>query len=398
MMKKLAVLGQGYVGLPLAISAAENGYQVLGYDTSDALIAKLNQGVSSVEDIEDERLNQVIVAGKYRASSKLEDIYGFDVFVICVPTPLNLKAKPDLSHVISATKSIVKAVKQESLVILESTVAPGTTRDVVAALLRKSASIDQHNLNLAYSPERTDPRSEQWDLKNTPKLVAGINSKSRDKAVEFYSKFVDNLVKCESLEVAETAKLLENSFRLVNISFVNEMSQYCRNLGIDINDVIGAAATKPYGFMPFYPSIGIGGHCIPVDPVYLSLAARNVKSPIKSIDLASEINKKLPKYFAAKAQEKLGRLKNKKILVIGIAYKSNVSDVRETPVKALIHELRNKGAKVFWNDELVRVWNNEESSEVSTGYDLAIIATRHSYVDLSKLGNTPILDSGSSIQ
>jgi UDP-N-acetyl-D-glucosamine dehydrogenase len=397
-MKKLAVLGQGYVGLPLAISAAENGYQVLGYDTSDSLIAKLNKGVSPVEDIEDERLSQVIAAGKYRASSKLEDIYGFDVFVICVPTPLSPEGKPDLSHVINATKAIVKSVNQESLVILESTVAPGTTRDVIAALLSKSASIDKHNLNLAYSPERTDPRSGQWSLKNTPKLVAGINSKSSDKAVEFYSKFVDNLVKCESLEVAETAKLLENSFRLVNISFVNEMSQFCRNLGIDVNDVIDAAATKPYGFMPFYPSIGVGGHCIPVDPVYLSLAARNVKSPIKSIDLASEINKKLPKYFAVKAQEKLGRLKDKKILVIGIAYKSNISDVRETPVKALIHELRNKGAKVFWNDELVRVWNNEESSEVSTGYDLAIIATRHSYVDLSKLGNTPILDSGSSIQ
>ena len=397
MMEKLAVLGQGYVGLPLAVNAAENGYQVLGYDTSDSLIAKLNKGISPVEDIEDQRLSQVIAAGKYRASSKLEDIYGFDVFVICVPTPLNVKAKPDLSHVINATKAIAKCVNQESLVILESTVAPGTTRDVVAALLSKSASIDHHNLNLAYSPERTDPRSGQWNLENTPKLVAGINSKSRDKAVEFYSKFVDNLIKCNSLEVAETAKLLENSFRLVNISFVNEMSQFCRNLGIDINEVIDAAATKPYGFMPFYPSIGVGGHCIPVDPVYLSLAARNVKSPIKSIDLASEINKNLPRYFAAKAQEKLGGLKNKKILVIGIAYKSNISDVRETPVKALINELRDKGAKVFWNDELVRVWNNEESSEVSTDYDLAIIATRHSYVDLSKLGDTPILDSRSSI-
>ena len=397
MMKKLAVLGQGYVGLPLAVSAAENGYQVLGYDTSDSLIAKLNKGVSSVEDIENARLSQVIASGKYKASSKLEDIYGFDVFVICVPTPLNLKAKPDLSHVITASKAVAKCVNQESLVILESTVAPGTTREVVAALLSKSASIDQHNLNLAYSPERTDPRSEQWNLKNTPKLVAGINSKSRDKAVEFYSKFVDNLVKCDSLEVAETAKLLENSFRLVNISFVNEMSQFCRKLGIDINDVINSAATKPYGFMPFYPSLGIGGHCIPVDPVYLSLAARNINSPIKSIDLASETNKKLPRYFAANAQEKLGRLKNKKILVIGIAYKPNVSDVRETPVKALINELRDKGAKVFWNDELVRVWNNEVSSEVSSGYDLAIIATRHSYVDLSKLGDTPILDSRSSI-
>ena len=397
MIKKLAVLGQGYVGLPLAISAAENGYQVLGYDTSDSLIAKLNKGISSVEDIENERLNQAIGSGKYKASSKLEDMYGFDVFVICVPTPINHKAKPDLSYVINATKTIAKCVDQESLVILESTVAPGTTRDVVGGLLSKSASIDQHDLNLAYSPERTDPRNLQWNLKNTPKLISGINSKSRDKAVEFYSKFVDNLVKCDSLEVAETAKLLENSFRLVNISFINEMSQFCRNLGIDINDVINSAATKPYGFMPFYPSIGIGGHCIPVDPVYLSLAAHNIKSPIKSIDLATEINKKLPRYFAKKAQEKLGRLKNKKILVIGIAYKSNISDVRETPVKALINELRDKGAKVFWNDELVRVWNNEESSEVSTDYDLAIIATRHSYVDLSKLGDTPILDSRSSI-
>lgn len=223
--------------------------------------------------------------------------------------------------------------------------------------------------------------------------MAGLTSKSRKRAVGFYSKFIDQVVECESLEVAETAKLLENSFRLINISFMNEMSVFCQKLGVDVNQVVKAAATKPYGFMPFYPSIGIGGHCIPVDPLYLSNKALEIGVPTKLIDLAAHINQEMPQYYVEKAAEKLGGLKGKKILVLGVSYKPNVSDVRETPVTALIAGLNQKGAQVFWHDELVKEWNGENSVPFGTNYDLAILATPHDYLDLTKLGDLPILNT-----
>ena len=252
-------------------------------------------------------------------------------------------------------------------------------------------------LDIAFSPERIDPLNQKWDVKNTPKLVAGLTDKARDRAVEFYSKFIDTVIPCSSLEVAETAKLLENSFRLINISFINELAIFCNKIGIDVQEVIKAASTKPYGFMPFYPSVGIGGHCIPVDPVYLSHKAKEVGAPTSFIDLATKVNHEMPKYFVKRASQMLGKVKNKKVLVLGVSYKPNISDVRETPVEALIDGLRKKGAKVKWHDDIVKKWRGEKSAEITDKYDLAIIATPHDYFDLKKLGKTKILNTRSSI-
>jgi UDP-N-acetyl-D-glucosamine dehydrogenase len=284
-----------------------------------------------------------------------------------------------------------------TLIILESTVAPGTTRDFLVPLIQKNSRIDITELDIVFSPERIDPLNHKWNLKNTPKIVSGLTLKSRQRAIEFYSKFIDNLIECETLEVAETAKLLENSFRLINISFINEVSIFCEKLGIDVNAVISSASTKPYGFMPFYPSIGIGGHCIPVDPLYLASKAHEIGAPAKMINLANQVNQEMPGYFVGRAEERLGRLKAKKVLVIGVSYKPNVVDVRESPVEALISGLKKKGAQVLWHDDLVKEWNGEKSVALSSDFDLAIIATPHDYLDLTNLGNAPILNTRGSI-
>ena len=227
--------------------------------------------------------------------------------------------------------------------------------------------------------------------------MAGLTANAANRAKEFYGKFIDSITVCSSLEIAETAKLLENSFRLVNISFINELAIFCQKIGIDINEVISAAATKPYGFMPFYPSIGVGGHCIPVDPMYLANAAKAVGAPSRFIELADQINQEMPGYFVSRAEEKLGGLKAKKVLVVGVSYKPNVADVRESPVEALITGLKQKGAQVSWHDDLVKEWNGEKSVTLSSDFDLAIIATPHDYLDLTNLGNVPILNTRGSI-
>jgi UDP-N-acetyl-D-glucosamine dehydrogenase len=289
-----------------------------------------------------------------------------------------------------------KNLKPGMLVIIESTIQPGTTRNVVVPILEKESGLDADKFLVAYSPERIDPMNKKFTIKNTPKLVAGLTPEAATKAKEFYSKFIDQVDICESLEVAETAKLLENSFRLVNISFINELAMFCQKIGIDINDVIKAASTKPYGFMPFYPSVGVGGHCIPVDPLYLAEAARAAGAPTRFIELADEINLAMPTYFVGRALEMLGGLKDKKVLVIGVSYKPNVADTRETPVEALIAGLGKSGAVVSWHDDLVNNWNGQSSVALGAGFDLAILATPHDYLDLSLLGNTPLLNTRGS--
>jgi UDP-N-acetyl-D-glucosamine dehydrogenase len=280
---------------------------------------------------------------------------------------------------------------------MESTVEPGTTREFLLPILEKGSGLNNNQFLLAFSPERIDPLNEVWNLKNTPKVVAGLTEAAKLAAIDFYSKFISKLIPVDSLEVAETSKLLENTFRLVNISFINELSIFCNELGIDINEVIEAASTKPYGFMPFYPSIGVGGHCIPVDPIYLATKAKAIGSPTEFIDLASRVNHEMPEYFVGRAEEILGDLNDKRVLVVGVSYKPNVADVRETPVKDLIKRLVEKGAKVSWHDDLVKKWEGSESVPLSSDYDLAILATPHDGVDLSVLGKTPILNTRSSI-
>ena len=397
MNKKVVVIGQGYVGLPLAIYAARANYLVIGLDIDIQKIDKLNSGQSTTDDIKSTEVKSIVQSKNYRASNNFLEVSNAEIVLICVPTPLDINNKPDLNLLRAATKSVGQNLSKETLVIIESTVAPGTTRDIIVPLLEKESSLSSNDFLIAFSPERIDPRNKIWNIKNTPKLVAGLTDDACNKAIDFYSKFIDKVTKCESIEIAETAKLLENSFRLVNISFINELAIFCQKLGIDVIDVIDAASTKPYGFMPFYPSIGVGGHCIPVDPIYLANKAREIGAPTRFIDLADQINREMPEYFVGRAEEKLGGLKGKKILVVGVSYKPNVSDVRETPAEALIVGLKKEGAQVYWHDDLVKEWNGEKTVALSNQYDLAIMATPHDYIDLTKLGNIPVLNTRASI-
>jgi UDP-N-acetyl-D-glucosamine dehydrogenase len=384
------------VGLPLAISCAQAGLEVTGIDLNKEKVSYLNKNRSIVEDVSDAELKDVSESGKYKASSNNAIDPSTEIICICVPTPLGANHQPDLDILKAATKDVGKSLKAGMLVIIESTIQPGTTRDVVVPILEKESGLKRDQFLVAYSPERIDPMNKKFTIKNTPKLVAGLTPEAAVKAKEFYSKFIDQVDLCDSLEVAETAKLLENSFRLVNISFINELAMFCQKIGIDVNDVIKAASTKPYGFMPFYPSVGVGGHCIPVDPLYLAQAARQVGAPTRFIELADEINLGMPTYFVGRASEMLGGLKDKKVLVIGVSYKPNVADVRETPVEALISGLKKSGADVSWHDDLVKSWNGESSVALGAGFDLAILATPHDYLDLTLLGNVPVLNTRGS--
>jgi UDP-N-acetyl-D-glucosamine dehydrogenase len=396
MKTNVVVIGQGYVGLPLALEAANSGFRVIGIDNNLAKVEELTAGRSTVEDISNKVLKSALENGNLTISSSTTIKPEVEIICICVPTPLGSNHQPDLDKLKAATKDVGKSLKAGMLVIIESTIQPGTTRDVVVPILEKESGLSRDQFLVAYSPERIDPMNKKFTIKNTPKLVAGLTPAAAVKAKEFYSKFIDQVDVCDSLEVAETAKLLENSFRLVNISFINELAMFCQKIGIDVNDVIKAASTKPYGFMPFYPSVGVGGHCIPVDPLYLAQAARAVGAPTRFIELADEINLGMPTYFVGRASEMLGGLKDKKVLVIGVSYKPNVADVRETPVEALISGLKKSGAVVSWHDDLVKSWNGESSVELGSGFDLAILATPHDYLDLSLLGNVPVLNTRGS--
>jgi UDP-N-acetyl-D-glucosamine dehydrogenase len=397
MLGNVSVIGQGYVGLPLALASAKVGFNVTGIDSNNELVEKLNKGQSTIKDVLSSTLQEVILSGNYSASNSYDSVANANIVIVCVPTPLNSSNKPDLSYLESAVVSLTTLIEENVLIVIESTVAPETTRKIVLPLIKNLIEPQNKKFHLAFSPERIDPSNQKWNIFNTPKLVAGLTEISCEMACTFYSSFVSNIIKCNSLEIAETAKLLENSFRFINISFVNQISMFCSKLGIDINEVISAASTKPYGFMSFYPSAGVGGHCIPVDPLYLSDKAREIGSALTFIDLAEGTNASMPLYFVEKAANKLGDLRNKNILVVGVAYKSNVSDVRETPAKQLISQLRSRGAQVFWHDELVVEWNGEKSVNISKDYDLAILLTLHDSVDLTQLGDVPVLNTRGSL-
>ena len=394
---QITVVGQGYVGLPLAIAASTLGNNVFGLDNNENKITTLKIGKSLIEDLSDEVIREKIESKRYTPTTDAAVIKDSDVVLICVPTPLTEEHEPDLAALIGAITTVGKNLKSGSLVIVESTIEPGTCRNKLLPILIKESGLSENEFNLAYSPERIDPTNKTWQINNTPKLVAGLTEAAANKAKDFYENFIDSITLCGSLEIAETAKLLENSFRLINISFINEIAIYCQKIGIDVSEVITAAATKPYGFMPFYPSIGVGGHCIPVDPIYLANAAKAAGASSRFIDLADEVNLSMPGYFVGRAEEKLNGLKGKKVLVVGVSYKPNLSDVRESPVAALITGLRQKGAEVSWHDDLVKEWNGEESVALSNKYDLAILATPHDYLDLIKLGDVPILNTRGSI-
>jgi UDP-N-acetyl-D-glucosamine dehydrogenase len=395
--KVVSVIGLGYVGLPLAVLAASNEYDVIGIDTDEKKINLLNQGISPVEDVSEEEMKLVINGGSLEFSSDFSKVSQSKIVIICVPTPLDKNRQPDYSYLLNAIESIGSNLSRDTLIILESTVEPGTTREILLPYLEKHSNLNRKDFLIAYSPERIDPLNKNWNIVNTPKIVAGLTEVATKSAFQFYSKFVKSIFVCDTPEVAELAKLLENSFRFVNISFINELSMLCQVLGVDINQVIKAASTKPYGFMPFYPSIGVGGHCIPVDPLYLAKKFHDIGSSSRFIELADTVNLSMPGYFVSRAEAQLGSLMGKKIMVVGVSYKPNVSDVRETPVASLIQGLQERGAVVSWHDDLVKVWKGELSTLLSNEYDLAILATPHDYLDLTRLGSVPVLDTRNSI-
>jgi UDP-N-acetyl-D-glucosamine dehydrogenase len=378
-MKKVAIIGQGYVGLTISAFASKS-YQVVGFDNSEKVVNQLNQGISHIEGVKSEDIKAAIVAGNYRATVNGADIAGADIVVIAVPTPLNKDRKPDLSFIESACKTIAENIKHPVLVINESTSFPGTIRNVISPLIEKLSSAKVEH-EYAISPERVDPGRVDWDQKNTPRLYAGLTPSASKRTYDFYSTFCDNLVEVSSPEVAEAAKLFENTFRQVNIALVNEFAQIAHALGISVHETLEAANTKPYGFMKFSPSAGVGGHCIPVDPSYLAHVAEGLGVPATFIERANEVNLEMPKYVVSRvASDNGGSLKGKKIQVIGVSYKPNVADTRETPAELVIDELKRVGADVNWHDEVVGTWHGQSSTALG-GAEIAIVVTLHDVVD-----------------
>lgn len=383
----VAVIGQGYVGLTIAIGAANAGHEVIGIDLNLALVKNLNSGHSHIEGITGQSILQVIQSGRYRASSKFEELNEAEIVVIAVPTPIDSNGKPDISMLESAVNSISKYVKNGALIINESTSYIGTLRNLIAATV-KVANPDISDF--AVSPERVDPGNEKFNLRNTPRIVGGINSISTKRAMNFYSTFCDTVVEVDTPEIAEAAKLLENSFRYVNIGFINEFTQVLTAMNISPTEVINAASTKPYGFMTFFPNIGVGGHCIPVDPHYFQKNSHDVHLESRFISLSERLNREMPSYTIQRLETHFGNLQGKHVLVIGVSYKPDVSDTRESPAEAVIEVLRGKGAKVSWHDPLVEQFLRERTSPVHGEYDLALVLVKHKVLDLSTWTGKPI--------
>ena len=373
---KVSIIGQGYVGLTISIFAAAY-HEVKGFDKDLGVVDALNQGISHIEGVESSDLAKWISAGKYSATTTASDIAGSDVVVIAVPTPLTKDRKPDLTFVEAACKTIGENLDTPALIINESTSFPGTVRNLIKPEIEKYSGKSLQHL-YAVSPERVDPGRTDWNQKNTPRLYAGLTPEASKAVRDFYATFCDNLVEVSSPEVAEAAKLFENTFRQVNIALVNEFAQIAHALGISVYETLDAAATKPYGFMKFMPSAGVGGHCIPVDPSYLAHTATGLGVPATFIERANEVNLEMAKYVVGRVKaDNGGSLQGKKVQVVGVAYKPNVADVRETPAELVIEELKGAGAVVTWSDDLVNTWMGEKSSTLG-GSEIAVVVTLHS--------------------
>ena len=373
---RIAIIGQGYVGLTIAVGAADAGQKVVGFDTNKGLVSALNVGSSHIEGITDAQIARLISSDKYLATSNPSEINGADVIVIAVPTPLDSLRNPDLSYVYAAVELINQHVKNSALIVNESTSYPGTLRKEIAARITGVGHL------FASSPERVDPGNTQWGTKNTPRLIGGLTPEAVSKARDFYASFCDSIIEVSSPEVAEAAKIFENTFRQVNIALVNEFAQISDALGISSREVIEAAATKPYGFMPFTPGPGVGGHCIPVDPSYLAHIADQVGVPATFIKRANEVNLGMPTYVVKRVVAGSGgSIADKSVIVVGVSYKSNIADVRETPAASVIDLLREQGAAVVWHDDLVSSWRGETSVPL-TAYDIAVVVTKHDQVSI----------------
>jgi UDP-N-acetyl-D-glucosamine dehydrogenase len=376
---KVSIIGQGYVGLTISVFAAEH-HTVVGLDKNQSVVDALNAGKSHIEGVKSADLARLITEGKYKATTDAADISGSDVIVIAVPTPLTKDRKPDLAFVEAACKTIGENLKTPALMINESTSFPGTVRNLIKPLIEKHSGGTLEHM-YAVSPERVDPGRIDWNQKNTPRLYAGLTPEASQAVRNFYSTFCDVLVEVSSPEVAESAKLFENTFRQVNIALVNEFAQIAHALGVSVYETLDAAATKPYGFMKFMPSAGVGGHCIPVDPSYLADAAARVGVPATFIERANEVNLEMAKYVVGRvAADNGGSLQGKAVQVVGVAYKPDVADVRETPAEPVIEELKAGGAIVTWSDDLVSNWMGQKSTALG-GADIAIVVTLHAVTD-----------------
>jgi UDP-N-acetyl-D-glucosamine dehydrogenase len=401
--RRVVIVGQGYVGLPLAVAASQSGRMVVGIDLDKRRVDTLNRGLSPVGDISNNELAAEVASGRYRATTDYAVVADSDVVVLCVPTPYHHDA-PDLSYIEHAARLVGENLTAGTLVILESTTYPGTTEEVLVPILEQASALTAGTeIHVAFSPERIDPGNPTYGLHNTPKVVGGITPESTERAASFYGGFVETVMRVSDPKAAEMAKLLENTFRHINIALVNELAVLGRDLGVNIWEVIDAAASKPFGFMPFYPGPGVGGHCIPVDPMYLSWRIKQFGGAAKFIDLARDVNAGMPLYVVTRVQDLLNdrerSLKGARIVVLGVAYKANISDMRESPALPLIALLLKKGAHVSYADPHVPVLRladgaSLEATEPKAAVaeaDCVIVVTAHEQVDHDALAEKATL-------
>lgn len=395
MPQRLVVIGLGYVGLPLAQAACAAGLTVTGLDVSDRVVTSLTAGRSHVDDLSDADIATMVAQG-FTATTDPAVLADADVVVICVPTPLNASGGPDLAAVTSAVAMVAAHVHPGQVVVLESTTYPGTTDELVRPALEASGLVAGTDFNLAFSPERIDPGNPRFGITNTPKVVGGVTPQCTEAAATFYSQFIDTVVPTTGAREAETAKLLENTYRHINIALVNEMARFCHELDIDLWDVIRAASTKPFGFQPFFPGPGVGGHCIPIDPNYLSHHVRErLGYPFRFVELAQEINATMPQYVAERVAESLQRdglpINGARVLLLGVTYKSNIADERESPAKPLAQALIDAGAELAYHDPHVPTWRVGDEllacvpdlSAALAAADIVVLLQAHDVYDLA---------------
>jgi UDP-N-acetyl-D-glucosamine dehydrogenase len=391
----VAIIGAGYVGLPLSTTFAEAGCRVLVVDVVEPVVEALNRGESHIEDVSDERFGPLVEQGLIHATTDYGELRDADAILIALPTPLSRQREPDLSIVESATRGIAGVLREGQVVVLESTTWPGTTREVLLPILEQSGLKAGEGFHLAMSPERVDPGREDWTTKTTPKVLGGITPECTKRAAEVYRRAIDTVVEVSTPEAAELTKLLENIFRSVNIALVNELAQLCDRMSIDVWEVVNAAATKPFGYMRFSPGPGLGGHCIPIDPFYLTWKAREFGFYTEFIELAGKVNEEMPYFCRSLVSQALNHasqraMKGSKILVLGVAYKPDIADMRESPAVKLISLLENAGADVAYHDPFVSSFreNGVEMSSVAyepAAYDCVVIATDHHAIDYEQL-------------
>jgi len=390
---KIGIIGLGYVGLPLAVEFSKAGFDVTGIEINKDKVKMINRGESYIQDVKKKELQELVKNNKLKATTDFSVLKSMDVVSICVPTPLSKTKDPDISYITAAVEEIAKNLHQGQLIVLESTTYPGTTREIILPKLASKKFREGKDFYLAFSPERTDPGNKIYTIRNTPKIVGGITKKCASIAVILYEQIIDEVVPVSTTEAAEMVKLLENTFRIVNVGLVNEIALICDRLKLDTWEVIDAASTKPFGFMAFYPGPGLGGHCIPVDPHYLSWKLKALNFYARFIELAGEINIKMPEFLVSKIDAALNEreksIKGSKILILGVAYKSNVSDARESPALDVIRLLKERGGKVVYNDPYVPQVEGLKSIPVTESAlrnaDCVVITTAHRNYDYEQI-------------